>query len=85
MNEINATITGNSMYHTEQKISDNETIFTGFCKKEINVGDIFFYHPKFKYEITQILERRNRAGIFINDEDKINSFFKIKTKLLNQK
>lgn len=79
-NEINASVNGNAMYHTENKLSNGEIIYTGFYKKEINVGDIFYYHPSFKTEIVEVMERRNHAGIFINSDDKINSFFKIKVK-----
>lgn len=61
-------------------ISTGTSVITGFHKGEINVGDIVVITPQGDLHIVdEIIERRDHAGIFPDPNDKIDSFFKVKT------
>lgn len=49
---------------------------TGWYPGEINPGDTIFIFPT-NYYITKVVERRDHRGIFMNPEEKKNSFFDV--------
>lgn len=87
MKTIDFSIKTSNMYHTlheenvqlvENKKTGNATI-TGWTNQEINVGDRLDINRTI-HEVTEVIERRDHKGIFENPEDKLNTFFKVKTK-----
>lgn len=87
MNEVLNFNVGRNYFHTlkehsitvEGQIIIGSATVTGFTKQPLEIGG-WINIQKQKYQITEIVERRNHAGVFNNPEDKINSFFKIETK-----
>jgi hypothetical protein len=61
---------------------DDPCFLTCWSRKEIKVGDVVEIRDSCnrvqKWEIIEIIERRDCWGVFENPEDKINTFYKLK-------
>ena len=79
--------TGANYYHLlkehdiviDKQVKNGFATITGYAKEQIEVGDILNISGK-DFEITELIERRDHAGIFNNPNDKKDGFFKVETK-----
>lgn len=81
--EISLNEPSTTLFHT-RKDTGNTSIITGFHKGEISVGDILVFNTKDKHTITEVIERRNHACVFSNPQDKVSTFYKVKTSFQKQ-
>lgn len=79
-----------SMYHTMKNVKSikldsgvtliKECIMTGLCKG-LKVGDVIYLDKNHKsMEVVEIIEQRDHSGVFSNNEDRVNAYFKARFK-----
>lgn len=78
---IDVSQTGKSLYPTQDDLVDGVQ-FTGWHKGKIAPGDFIMINPTPKpdgvrFEVREILERRDHRGSFPDPADKEGSFFKV--------
>jgi hypothetical protein len=73
-------------YIGKEEVQVYETLgksnITGCYVGELNVGDQLYFNQSEVHTITNIVQRRDHAGEFINPENKINSFFEVECEYL---
>jgi hypothetical protein len=56
-----------------------EARITGVSNEDISVGDTLLIIGV-NYQVTNVVERRDHKGVFLNPEDNKDSFFEVQTK-----
>lgn len=69
-----------SFYHTKKRNEDGSFEVTCFSIEEIEPGDSLIL-PDANHTVLEIIENRDHKGVFENPLHKLNSFFKLKTKI----